>query len=308
MIIKKKEASMSNRQPLEIIINGEIYYKAEKAIEILQATYSGLRNQVIAGNIKKDFPAGSKQAYYRKKDVDKLASERNINAFFGAEDEEADETMITKEEAETISFTPATEADINDCINLNRELFTVSTNESNTTLFKRWRIWIQKNPEIVHVLKRNGELIGITTTLPFKPDSRKFEEILRGDVSILLGDVYISAEDIEEYKAGNHVQLYIAEIGIKPSLSKNLRRKNGARLIYRFMDTIVDLGEKGVIIDKITSVGATKSGIRLLQHFGFSEITFSRSDTRVFIIDMKNSGAPLIRAYREALQNFTNLK
>jgi len=292
---------MSKRQPLETIINGEAYYKAEKAMEILGMTYSALRNQAIAGNIKKNFPAGSKQAYYRKKDVDNLASERNINEFFGAKSEEINETMTTSEETEIISFAPATEADINDCINLNRELFTINTNENNTTLFKRWKKWIQKNPEVVHILKRNGEIIGITTTLPFKPNSEKFEEILRGDVSILLGDVNVSAEDIEEYKAGNHVQLYIAEIGIKPSLSKNLRRKNGQRLIYKFMNTIEDLGKRGVIIESITAVGATKSGIKLLQHFGFSEITFSRPDTRVFTVDMKNSGAPLIRAYREAL-------
>ncbi len=64
---------MNNRQPQEALINGEPYLKAEKALEILKMTYSGLRNQVIIGNIKKDFPPGRRQAYYRKKDVEDLA-------------------------------------------------------------------------------------------------------------------------------------------------------------------------------------------------------------------------------------------
>ena len=63
---------------LEIIINGEPYLKAEKAQEILQMTYSALKNQMIAGNIKKDYPPGNKQAYYRKKDVENLAEARGL--------------------------------------------------------------------------------------------------------------------------------------------------------------------------------------------------------------------------------------
>ncbi len=43
-------------QPMEVTVNGEVYLKAEKAQEILMMTYDGLRNQVIAGNVKKSFP------------------------------------------------------------------------------------------------------------------------------------------------------------------------------------------------------------------------------------------------------------
>ena len=67
----------------------------------------------------------------------------------------------------------------------------------------------------MYVLKREQEVIGIVTMLPFKPHSQKLDEILTGDASILLGNVNITPQDIEEYKAGKHIQLYIAEIGIK---------------------------------------------------------------------------------------------
>jgi hypothetical protein len=264
------------------------YYTATQVKKILNISGGMIANYVEKGKIKHIVPPGRTHGYYLKKDVDALATE--LDAFFNLE-----------EETETTHFAMATEADIIACIELNRQLFTVSASESDAILAAKWTKWIQKNPEVVHVLKRDNEVVGITTVLPFKPDSEKFEEILRGDISILLGDVDITDEDIEEYKPGNHVQLYLAEIGVKPSLTKEQRRKYGAKLISKFTDTIIDLGRRGVVIESMIAVGATRSGMKLLQHFGFSEITFSRSDTRVFTIDMKRSGAPIIRDYREAL-------
>ena len=81
-----------------------------------------------------------------------------------------------------------------------------------------------------------------------------------------------------------------------------MRRKYGARFISKFTDTIVELGKRGIIIDDIIAVGATRSGIRLLQHFGFTEIIFPRSDTRVFSLNMKESGAPITNDYMESLK------
>jgi len=195
----------------------------------------------------------------------------------------------------------ATQADLAACIALNRQLFTVNNGEEDAIIAKRWATWLGKNPEIVYVLKKEDEVVGIATMLPFRADSEKLKRILQGDTSILLGDVDVTAEDIAEYKAGNSVQLYIAEIGVKPSLGKSMRRIYGAKLIAKFIDMVVALGKREIHIENIVAVGATRSGIRLLQRFGFTEVTFSRSDTRLFSMDMKESGAPIVRAYREAL-------
>jgi len=62
-----------------VIINGEKYYSAQKSEEELDMTYSGLRYQVVAGNIKSEIPKGRKQAYYRAKDVDQMS--REIKAY-----------------------------------------------------------------------------------------------------------------------------------------------------------------------------------------------------------------------------------
>jgi hypothetical protein len=270
------------------------YYTATQVKGILKISSGRIAEYVAQGKIKHIIPPGrTVHGFYLKKDVDKLA--RELQAFFDLE-----------EETETTIFATATIEDIPACIALNRELFTASTCTDTTTLCEKWTRWFRKNPEMIYVLKRDEEVIGIVTVLPVKTDSEKFQEALRGDISFLLGDVNIAAEDIEEYKAGNHIQLYIAEIAIKQSLHKDLRRKYGAKLISNFVDAIIDLGRRGVIIENITSVGATRSGIKLLQRFGFSEVTFPRADTRVFTLNMKESGAPVAYAYREALKDATN--
>lgn len=267
------------------------YYTATQVKEILNISGGMIANYVEKGKIKHIVPPGRKHGFYLKSDVDKLANE--LRAFFDLE-----------EETETIILTAATAEDIPACITLNRELFTIKDEADNAILSEKWRKWIKKNPEIVHILKRDEEIVGITTMLPLKPGSEKFQQVLRADTSILLGDVSICTEDIEEYKAESHIQLYIAEIGIRPKLDKTLRRKYGAKLISKFIDTIVDLGKRGIVIEEIIAVGATRSGIRLLQHFGFCEVIFPRPDTRLFTLNMKQSGAPITHAYREALAEY----
>lgn len=267
------------------------YYTATETKQLLNISDAMVRIYVQKGKITYLLPPGRKHGFYLKKDVDKLANE--LHAFLNLD-----------EEAETTEFTAATAADIPACIALNRELFTISSAGDTQILTEKWIQWLEKNPEIVYILKRNTEVIGIATLLPFKPDSVKFKEILGGDTSILLGDINISSEDIEEYQAGNHIQLYLAEIGIQPGIDKDLRRKYGAKLIAKFIDTIINLGKRGVIIERIIAVGATRSGIRLLQHFGFNEVIFPRPDTRLFAITVKESGVRLIQEYKQALAEY----
>jgi hypothetical protein len=270
------------------------YYTSTQVKQILNISSAMVANYVEKGKIKHIIPPGRKNGFYIKEDVDKLANE--LQAFFELE-----------EETEATTFTVATLEDIPDVIALNRELFTARSSTTNTTLSKKWRSWMKKNPDIIYVLKRDKEVIGIATVLPIKPNSEKFAKALNDDASFLLGDVDITTDDIEEYTRGNHIQLYISEIGIKQSLNKDLRRRYGAQLIANFMEAIISLGRRGVIIENMISVGATKNGIKLLQHFGFSEVEFSRSDTRLFALNVLESGAPMILAYKKALMESTNI-
>jgi len=266
------------------------YYTAAQVKEKLEITDTQLYNHVRNGNLHRVTPPGYKQGFYLRSEVDQYA--RELRPFFNSQ-----------EKTTTIDFIPAVIEDIPACIALNRELFPVVSNSTDdATLLEKWTSWIKKNPEIVYILKRKKEVVGIATVLAFKANSEKFEEIIGGDISILLGDVNVSSNDIEEYKAGNHIQLYVAEIGIKPSIDKNSKRKYGGKLISHLRSAIVNLGKRGITIEKIIAVGATRSGTRLLQHFGFNEITLPSRPERFFTINMEESAAPVAQDYRENLE------
>src|SRR5579885_3636959 len=268
------------------------YYTLTEATRILNISEAMVREHVKKGKIKYLVPEGRKQGFYRKKDVDKLAHE--LNAFLHFEDEE---------EFIPSTFTTASENDVHAVVDIIKATFATEENESSVTPSEKYINWLKKNAEIMYVLKRKDEVIGFATTLPLKPDSPKIQEILRAD---LLGEVDIATEDIEKYEPGKHIQLYIVGIGIKPDLDRELKRTYGSHLISGLISSIVELGKKGIILKEILAIGATRNGVKLLQAFGFSEIPSPKAGKRVFVLKIKESGAPISLQYQEALKEFND--
>lgn len=259
---------------------------------LLHLSSAMIRRYVDRGRIQYLLPPGRHHGFYRKSDVEKLAAE--LTAFLQLEEEE-----------EPVIFRNARPADLPACIALNRQLFPDALHPADDrSLLEKWGQWLEKNPEIIHVLDRSGEIVGIVAALPFPASSPCLWAALRGDVSFIRGDVAIEASDLAEYTPGNLLDLYFMEIGVLPTLPPSLRHKYGAKLIARFASFIVELGRRGVQIHQIIAVGGSKAGVRLLQHFGFHEVLFEREDTRLFILSTEESGAPIIDSYRQALREW----
>jgi hypothetical protein len=264
------------------------YISLREAEKLLNLSSAMIRRYVEQGRIHYLLPPGRHHGFYRRSDVERLAAE--LSAFLNLEEEE--EPVFRQAHAEDL---PA-------CIRLNRLLFPEASQPApDDVLLRKWSQWLQKNPEVIHVLDRGGDIIGIVSVLPVGPSSPRLWAALREDVSFVLGDVNLDASDIEEYAPGKHIDLYLMEIGISPTLPASLRHRYGAKLISRFASFIIGLGHRGIFIDRMLAVGATRPGIKLLQHFGFHEIIFDRQDTRLFILSTKESGAPLMDSYRNAL-------
>jgi hypothetical protein len=155
-----------------------------------------------------------------------------------------------------------------------------------------------KNPDVFYVVKREEQVIGFTYMLPFKQGTDKIEQLIRAN---LAGEVAITPDDIVEFSTGQHTQIYLVAIGMKPSIHVSKRRIYAARLISNFMHLIVDLGRKGIVIETMTAMGFSKEGRRLLREFGFSEVPPPVPGKRIFTIKLEESGAPLILQYKQAL-------
>jgi uncharacterized protein involved in propanediol utilization len=85
-------------------------------------------------------------------------------------------------------------------------------------------------------------------------------------------------------------------------VEQNKKHYYGAKLISGIANKIVELGAKGVIIDKMVAVGATHNGRRILQYYGFNEIPPLKEGIRAYTIDIQNSGSPVGLMYKQALK------
>lgn len=257
-----------------------------KAIDVkarLNISDAMIRYYVQKDKIKYLVPPGRKQGFYLEKDVDKLANE--LTAF------------IHMDEIEDTQFVLASEEDMIETIKIGYAIF--HPDRTPPTKTSEWhRNALVKNPEMNYVLKKDDQLLGYASIFPFKASSEKIYKCFEVDT---LKEVNITNDDIETFDSGNHVNLYIMAIAMNPSLSKNEQRTYGSRLISRIITFVVSLGERGVVIENIVSRGDTKSGVKLLKAFGFTEVERRRSDSRPFIMNIETSGAPIAMQYKQAL-------
>ena len=75
-------------------------------------------------------------------------------------------------------------------------------------------------------------------------------------------------------------------------------------MIRYLIRLIKEWGHQGIIIKTIGARSAMPDGIKLLQHFGFTEIKRATPERRTFIIDVEKSGLPFIEQYQQALDEW----
>jgi hypothetical protein len=270
--------AVKNRQST-ISINGELYYTAQKAQETLDMTYSGLKYQVTTGNIKAEIPKGRRQSYYRAKDVEQVA--RDLQAFsLHRRDKHAQFARVTTIE------------EMKGCMEVSKALFGAERGD----IAKHMRI-LEKNPETYYMVKDEEQIIGYTAIWPIKPE--KLHNLLAQTIP-----VRIFPEDIETFEEEKNIDIYINVIGIKPGFTREEKRFYGSRLVSGLVEVILSLGERGIAIDTIAARSNMPDGIRLMKGIGFTEIEPLTPERRTFIINIKESGIPFVRKYKEKLHKW----
>ncbi|SRR6266487_945589 len=273
---------MNNRQPQEALINGEPYLKAEKALEILKMTYSGLRNQVIIGNIKKDFPPGRRQAYYRKKDVEDLAEAMGLIELYKTV-EPAGKPLIRLARGKE---------DLQETVQIARQHF-----GDNAYGIEKRMEWFKKIPNGDYVLEHDGVIVGYFSMQGIKPET--IEQIFnrRSGASVQL-------EDMEPIEPGKPLDIHISGIGVKTGLSRKDAKKYGLDLISGMLKQLIELGRQGIEIHRIWAKSSTVPGIKLSRDLGFAELGYINNEQIGFVLEMDPDKAdhPLVKLYLERYQ------
>ncbi len=263
-----------NRQ-LVVYIKGEPYYAAQKAQEELGMTYSALRNQVSIGTIRSEVPPGKRQAYYRGRDVERVANELRM--------------LMGSSSYITSKFRPMATSDLLECTKISDMIF------GGHIDIELQRSWLAKNAEIGYVVESEGKVVGYLIIAPLEPG--KIERLLTEEESSIVMD----ASEIKPFISGEPLHLYGIAIGVLPGLTLAEKRAYGARLVGGLIDVIVDLGRRGVIIDTIVARSTKPDGIRLLRNLGFTQIP-STTEKKNFVLKVETSGSKPAMLYKQALQ------
>jgi hypothetical protein len=259
------------------------YYTAQQAQEILGMTYSGLRNQVGAGNIRSVIPPGKRQAVYLKEDVDSL--KREMEAW-----------LISRHQVKMppAKFVRATIEDMPEAVALADAIF----GGLNTIPVEKRIAWLKKNPDIDYLLKQEEQVVGYLSLVPLRPET--IEDLLT--LKRFAKD--LTAEDILTYEPNTPIDIYGMAIGVRPGVSKSQKREWGQRLILGAKDVLVDLGKRGIPIRRMIAHSFTPDGIRLMRHAGFTETTPKAPGLHDFMIDVEQSGLPWLMEYKGALKEW----
>jgi hypothetical protein len=262
-----------------IFINGEPYYTAQKAQETLGMSYSGLKYQVLIGNIKAEVPKGRRQSYYRVGDVEHVA--RDLKTF-----------SLHRKNKPTQFIRVKTIEEMKECMEISKELFGAERGD----IAKHMKI-LDKNPETYYMIKDEDQTIGYTAIWPLKPG--KLNGILAQTIP-----VKVSPEDIETFESGKSIDLYLNVIGVKPTFAREEKRSYGARLVSGLIGVIESLGERGIPIGTIAARSNMPDGIRLMRGIGFTEIESLTPERKTFIINVKESGIHFVMNYKEKIRKW----
>src|SRR5436305_6219081 len=137
------------------------YYTISEAAKVLDLSSAMVRRYVEKGKIRYLLPDGRSHGFYSKKDVDNLAHE--LNAFMSLNDSTEDET----------SFSIATEDELIQITQIAYALF-IPDQEPPSSGTPQWHLnAIKKNPYMDYVLRKNEQLLGYVSIVPFSSGNPK---------------------------------------------------------------------------------------------------------------------------------------
>jgi hypothetical protein len=252
-------------------------------MEILNMTYSALRNQVNAGHIRSETPPGKRQAVYLKEDIDALKHDMEIWR-----------AGKSRMKLPPTKFVKATVEDMLEAVELADEVF----GGVNTLPVEKRLEWLNKNPDIDYLLKQDGRIVGYFSLVPLRPETIEDLLTLRRFAKDL------TAEDILSYTPNIPVDLYGMAIGTKPGVSQNQKHEWGKILIIGARGVILDLAKRGINIRSINAHSHTLDGIKMMRHLGFTETVSKAPGLHDFVIEVERSGIPFIMKYKDILQEW----
>ncbi len=258
------------------------YLTAKEAAARLGISDSLLSRYVSQNKLHRYGPEERKHKFYKESEVEAL---RETERLFTGEYEKGDykKHPVSK-------FEQATPADMPAIVEISSRIF------GDPPPLETRLAWQRKAPESFYVLRNAaGDIVGYTSVLALRRDT--LERFVRDEIS----SEQITADDVEEYRPGRALHLYVMAIGIDPAYSVREKHEYGARLVAGLFSWLLDLAARGVEIETITARTYKPDGLRLLRKMGIPQLRSPVPDKALFSVRIPDSGFPMFVRYSEAL-------
>ena len=253
------------------------YYTAREAQKRLGISVGAFYYLVEIGKIKKLVPHGKQRGFYSKRQIERLAEERNGG--------------VSTMEASGVTFLKATLNDIGE----EYELATLLLNGSMGYGLPTYEAWLHCNPDTNFIVRDQGRLVAFMQVLPVRRET--MQRWLNGEVK----EWQIGVEDVLPYAPGSSMECMITSIATTSDVDKWKRQMYGACLIRGFLHFLVDLAEQNITITRLYAASAMPDGISILRRAKFEE-GGSIGKRLTFELDPIAADTSLAKAYRRVLK------
>jgi hypothetical protein len=251
------------------------FYMAREARAKLGLNESTFNYYVREGRIKRYIPPLKKEGFYKKTEIDKLATE--LALFLHTE---------TDEESTTVTRV-AQPSDAQGVVKVLTDMGWPSTTPQQRVE------WYEVNPYVDFVAVIGEEVKGYIHAVPYKP------EVLADIMSGKKRSWHIQPQDILPYSPGTF-DLYIG-IATAKDVPHHTHRL-GFRLISGFLALLEELASQNIIIHRLYAVSAEEDGQRLCKSIGFIQLPTEEGDLFPrFMLDLQTSESHFARLYREVV-------
>lgn len=218
------------------------YYTAEQARKKLGLKQSTFHYLVRKGEIPQEHFPLRKQALYPKQKIDELAEGR---------------VQLTNEyeaKPERFAFVIPTLEDLEQLIEIEHVCYPEETIISSDRILKRFAY----NPENIHVLKdiQTNKVVGSITMSPLRSD------VLEKLIKLEIDETQIQPEDYLPFAPNAALDCYVISITAEPSMEE---KYYGQALLRAILNYLLELLDRGIVIQHIYTVATTKDGEKLAQ-------------------------------------------
>lgn len=263
------------------------YLTSAQAVKRSRLPRSSFYELVKKGRIATLTPPNKTDSFYLEKDVDKVRKDQ--------------ENFMLQYASDTSEFSVTTEDDIIGIADLNAELFGGTRETRYELRLKQF----QTNPEVFHVLRQDGIVVGYFGIFPLEQEA--IDKITSGMPEARFRVEILSPENITPFEPGKTKNVFLI-IGVKQKVPKS--KLYGARTITGGIQFLEELARRGIIIKKAYGTSRTADGIRLSKNIGFKQIPIPNEEDEGllrFVLDLEDTNNPLFEDYQKIVKIMTSV-